>query len=165
MSKADQQFVSMCRDILDHGTTTEGQKVRPVWEDGTPAYTIKNFGVTARYDLREEFPALTLRRTALKSAMDEILWIYQKKSNNVHDLNSHIWDEWADETGSIGKRYRREDEIGTPYCITVDFDTVGDEAKGIVADNCVTVRDRDTMEQVRMPISELKSYIESKIEF
>ena len=96
MSKADQQFVAMCRDILDHGTTTEGQKVRPVWEDGTPAYTIKNFGVTARYDLREEFPALTLRRTALKSAMDEILWIYQKKSNNVHDLNSHIWDEWAD---------------------------------------------------------------------
>ncbi len=95
MSKADQQFVTMCRDILDHGTTTEGQKVRPVWEDGTPAYTIKNFGVTARYDLREEFPALTLRRTALKSAMDEILWIYQKKSNNVHDLNSHIWDEWA----------------------------------------------------------------------
>ena len=73
MSKADQQFVTMCRDILDHGTTTEGQKVRPVWEDGTPAYTIKNFGVTARYDLREEFPALTLRRTALKSAMDEIL--------------------------------------------------------------------------------------------
>ena len=105
MSKADQQFVTMCRDILDHGTTTEGQKVRPVWEDGTPAYTIKNFGVTARYDLREEFPALTLRRTALKSAMDEILWIYQKKSNNVHALNSHIWDEWADETGSIGKAY------------------------------------------------------------
>lgn len=105
MSKADQQFVTMCRDILDHGTTTEGQKVRPVWEDGTPAYTIKNFGVTVRYDLREEFPALTLRRTALKSAMDEILWIYQKKSNNVHDLNSHIWDEWADETGSIGKAY------------------------------------------------------------
>ena len=105
MSKADQQFVTMCRDILDHGTTTEGQKVRPVWEDGTSAYTIKNFGVTARYDLREEFPALTLRRTALKSAMDEILWIYQKKSNNVHDLNSHIWDEWADETGSIGKAY------------------------------------------------------------
>lgn len=105
MSKADQLFVKMCTDILDHGTTTEGQKVRPRWEDGTPAYTIKNFGVTARYDLREEFPALTLRRTALKSAMDEILWIYQKKSNNIHDLNSHIWDEWADETGSIGKAY------------------------------------------------------------
>ena len=105
MSKADQLFVRMGTDILDHGTTTEGQKVRPHWEDGTPAYTIKNFGVTARYDLREEFPALTLRRTALKSAMDEILWIYQRKSNNIHDLNSHIWDEWADETGSIGKAY------------------------------------------------------------
>ena len=108
MSKADQQFVTMCRDILDHGTTTEGQKVRPVWEDGTPAYTIKNFGVTARYDLREEFPALTLRRTALKSAMDEILWIYQKKSNNVHDLNSHIWDEWADENGDLGPVYGKQ---------------------------------------------------------
>lgn len=105
MSKADQQFVRMCTDILEHGTTTEGQKVRPRWEDGTPAYTIKNFGVVARYDLREEFPALTLRRTALKSAMDEVLWIYQKKSNNIHDLKSHIWDEWADETGSIGKAY------------------------------------------------------------
>ena len=80
MSKADQLFVKMCSDILDHGTTTQGEKVRPKWEDGTPAYTIKNFGVTARYDLREEFPALTLRRTALKSAMDEILWIYQRKS-------------------------------------------------------------------------------------
>lgn len=105
MSKADQLFVKMCSDILDHGTTTQGEKVRPKWEDGTPAYTIKNFGVTARYDLREEFPALTLRRTALKSAMDEILWIYQRKSNNIHDLKSHIWDEWADETGSIGKAY------------------------------------------------------------
>lgn len=105
MSKADQLFVSMCKDILDHGTTTEGEKVRPRWEDGSPAYTIKNFGVTNRYDLREEFPALTLRRTALKSAMDEILWIYQKKSNNINDLNSHIWDQWADESGSIGKAY------------------------------------------------------------
>lgn len=105
MSKADRLFVSMCKDILDHGTTTEGEKVRPRWEDGSPAYTIKNFGVTNRYDLREEFPALTLRRTALKSAMDEILWIYQKKSNNINDLNSHIWDQWADESGSIGKAY------------------------------------------------------------
>lgn len=105
MSKADQLFVSMCKDILDHGTTTEGEKVRPRWEDGSPAYTIKNFGVTNRYDLREEFPALTLRRTALKSAMDEILWIYQKKSNSINDLNSHIWDQWADESGSIGKAY------------------------------------------------------------
>ena len=105
MSKADELFCAMCADILEHGTTTEGQKVRPRWEDGTPAYTIKQFGVVNRYDLREEFPALTLRRTALKSAMDEVLWIYQKKSNNIHDLHSHIWDEWADETGSIGKAY------------------------------------------------------------
>ena len=105
MSKADELFCSMCADILENGTTTEGQKVRPHWEDGTPAYTIKQFGVVNRYDLREEFPALTLRRTALKSAMDEVLWIYQKKSNDIHDLHSHIWDEWADETGSIGKAY------------------------------------------------------------
>lgn len=105
MSKADDIFIEMCRDILDNGTTTEGQKVRPHWEDGTPAYTIKRFGVCNHYDLRKEFPALTLRRTALKSAMDEILWIYQKKSNNIHDLHSHIWDEWADEEGSIGKAY------------------------------------------------------------
>ena len=105
MSKADTIFINMCQDILQHGTTTENEKVRPHWPDGTSAYTIKKFGVCNRYDLREEFPALTLRRTALKSAMDEILWIYQKKSNNIHDLNSHIWDEWADETGSIGKAY------------------------------------------------------------
>ena len=105
MSKADDVFVAMCRDILEHGTTTEGQRVRPRWEDGTAAYTIKQFGVVNRYDLREEFPALTLRRTPLKSAMDEVLWIYQRKSNDIHDLNSHIWDEWADEGGSIGKAY------------------------------------------------------------
>ena len=105
MSKADDLFAAMCQDILDNGTTTEGQKVRPRWEDGTPAYTIKQFGVVNHYDLRDEFPALTLRRTALKSAMDEVLWIYQKKSNNVHDLHSHIWDEWANEDGSIGKAY------------------------------------------------------------
>lgn len=105
MSKADQLFIDMCQNIIENGTDTQGQKVRPHWEDGTPAYTIKQFGVCNRYDLREEFPALTLRRTALKSAMDEILWIYQRKSNNIHDLHSHIWDEWADETGSIGKAY------------------------------------------------------------
>ena len=105
MSKADDLFVSMCTDILENGTTNEGQKVRPHWEDGAPAYTIKQFGVVNRYDLRDEFPALTLRRTALKSCMDEVLWIYQRKSNNIHDLKSHIWDEWADETGSIGKAY------------------------------------------------------------
>lgn len=105
MSYADDIFCAMCADIIENGTTTEGQKVRPHWEDGTPAYTIKKFGVCNRYDLRREFPALTLRRTALKSAMDEVLWIYQRKSNNIHDLHSHIWDEWADETGSIGKAY------------------------------------------------------------
>ena len=105
MSKADRIFIDMCSDIIENGTATEGEKVRPTWEDGTSAYTIKKFGVCNRYDLREEFPALTLRRTALKSAMDEVLWIYQKKSNNVNDLNSHIWDSWADESGSIGKAY------------------------------------------------------------
>ena len=105
MSKADDLFVAMCQDILDRGTTTEGQRVRPTWDDGTKAYTIKRFGVCNRYDLREEFPALTLRRTALKSCMDEILWIYQRKSNNVCDLNSHIWDAWADADGSIGRAY------------------------------------------------------------
>lgn len=121
MSKADELFVSMCQDILDNGTTTEGQTVRPHWEDGTPAYTIKNFGVTNRYDLREEFPALTLRRTALKSAMDEILWIYQRKSNNINDLHSHIWDEWADETGSIGKAYGYQIAQKSHY-VEGDFD-------------------------------------------
>ena len=115
MSKADDIFIAMCSDIIEHGTTTEGQRVRPRWEDGTPAYTIKRFGVCNRYDLREEFPALTLRRTALKSAMDEVLWIYQRKSNNIHDLNSHIWDEWADETGSIGKAYGYQVGVKTHY--------------------------------------------------
>ncbi len=115
MSKADDIFCAMCADIIDNGTTTEGQKVRPRWEDGTPAYTIKKFGVCNRYDLREEFPALTLRRTALKSAMDEVLWIYQRKSNNIHDLNSHIWDEWADEDGSIGKAYGYQIGVKSHY--------------------------------------------------
>ena len=105
MSLADNIFIDMCKDVIENGTSTEGEKVRPVWEDGTPAYTIKRFGVVNRYDLRREFPALTLRRTALKSAMDEILWIWQQKSNNIHDLHSHIWDSWADENGSIGKAY------------------------------------------------------------
>ena len=105
MSWADKIFIDMCRDIIDNGTSTEGEKVRPVWEDGTPAYTIKKFGVVNRYDLSKEFPALTLRRTAIKSCVDEMLWIWQKKSNNVHELRSHIWDSWADETGSIGKAY------------------------------------------------------------
>ncbi|MDD5922610.1 MAG: thymidylate synthase [Eubacteriales bacterium] len=105
MSKADTLFVNMCQDILDHGFSTEGQKVRPHWPDGTPAYTIKKFGVVNRYDLSEEFPAITLRRTAIKSSVEEMLWIWQKKSNNVHDLKTRIWDSWADENGSIGKAY------------------------------------------------------------
>lgn len=105
MSQADKLFVTMCQDILDHGFSSEGQTVRAKWEDGVPAHTIKQFGVVNRYDLQEEFPALTLRPTAIKSAVDEMLWIWQKKSNNIHDLNSHIWDSWADEDGSIGKAY------------------------------------------------------------
>lgn len=105
MSIADQIFINTCRDILDNGISDEGLPVRPHWLDGTPAHTIKKFCIVNRYDLSKEFPIITLRRTAFKSAIDEILWIWQKKSNNVHDLNSHIWDSWADETGSIGKAY------------------------------------------------------------
>ena len=105
MSKADELFKKMCQEIIDNGYSTEGEKVRPHWEDGTPAHTIKTFGVVNRYDLSEEFPALTLRPTGIKSAVDEMLWIWQKKSNNIHDLKSHIWDSWADENGSIGKAY------------------------------------------------------------
>jgi len=105
MSLADKIFVEMCKDIIENGTSTEGEKVRPVWEDGTSAYTIKKFGVVNRYDLSKEFPAITLRKTAIKTCTDEMLWIWQRKSNNIHDLKGHIWDEWADETGSIGKAY------------------------------------------------------------
>ena len=105
MSKADTLFVNMCREILDNGFSSEGQIVRPRWEDGTPAHTIKTFGVVNRYNLAEEFPALTLRPTAIKSAVEEMLWIWQKKSNNVNDLQTRIWDSWADENGSIGKAY------------------------------------------------------------
>lgn len=105
MSKADTIFIEMCQDILENGTSTKDQAVRPHWSDGTPAYTIKQFGICNRYDLRQEFPALTLRQTYIKSAVDEVLWIYQKKSNNIHDLKTHIWDEWADQAGSIGKAY------------------------------------------------------------
>ena len=105
MSRADQLFVNMCNEILANGFSSEGQTVRARWEDGTPAHTIKTFGVVNRYDLQEEFPALTLRPTAIKTAVDEMLWIWQRKSNNIRDLNGHIWDEWADENGSIGKAY------------------------------------------------------------
>ncbi|MCI7147830.1 MAG: thymidylate synthase [Candidatus Fimisoma sp.] len=105
MSKADVLFVNMCKEILENGFSSEGQKVRARWEDGTPAHTIKAFGIVNRYDLQEEFPALTLRPTAIKTAVDELLWIWQKKSNNIKDLKGHIWDQWADEDGSIGKAY------------------------------------------------------------
>lgn len=105
MSYADNIFIDMCKDILENGCSTEGEKVRPKWEDGASAYTIKRFGVVNRYDLSREFPAITLRRTGIKNAFDEILWIWQKKSNNIKDLGSHIWDSWADENGSIGKAY------------------------------------------------------------
>lgn len=115
MSYADHVFIDMCRDILENGTSTEGEKVRPVWADGTSAYTIKKFGVVNRYDLSKEFPALTLRRTAIKSCTDELLWIWQKKSNNINDLHSHIWDSWADEDGSIGKAYGYQMQVKHKY--------------------------------------------------
>ena len=105
MSKADKIFIETCRDILDNGVWDTEFDVRPVWADGEKAHTIKKFGVVNRYNLEEEFPIITLRQTYYKSAIDELLWIWQKKSNNVHDLKSHIWDSWADESGSIGKAY------------------------------------------------------------
>ena len=115
MAYADDVFKAMCRDIIDNGTDTKGEKVRPHWPDGTPAYTIKKFGVVNRYDLRKEFPILTLRSTSLKLCTDELLWIWQKKSNNIHDLGSHIWDEWADEDGSIGKAYGYQMQVKHKY--------------------------------------------------
>ncbi len=105
MSYADILFAENCRDILENGVWDTDYEVRPRWQDGTPAHTVKKFGMISRYDLSKEFPMMTLRRTAWKSALDELLWIWQKKSNNIHQLNSHIWDSWADETGSIGKAY------------------------------------------------------------
>lgn len=105
MSKTDDIFIAMCKDILENGVTSEGEVVRAKWADGVPAHTIKKFAVVNRYDLSEEFPILTLRPTNLKAAVDELLWIWQKKSNNINELNSKIWDSWADEEGSIGKAY------------------------------------------------------------
>ncbi|MBR5614999.1 MAG: thymidylate synthase [Clostridia bacterium] len=115
MSKADKIFVDMCRDIIDNGWSDKDCEVRPRWEDGTPAHTIKKFGVVNRYNLDEEFPILTLRPTYLKSAIDELLWIWQKKSNNIKDLKSHIWDSWADENGSIGKAYGYQMSVKHKY--------------------------------------------------
>lgn len=105
MSYADIVFTENCRKILDHGSWDKEFDVRPHWADGAPAYTKKVFGIVNRYNLAEEFPLMTLRKTVFANAVDEILWIWQKKSSNVKDLNSHIWDAWADETGSIGKAY------------------------------------------------------------
>jgi thymidylate synthase len=113
MSKADDIFIGMCRDILDNGFSSEGQAVRARWGDGTPAHTIKRFGVVNRYDLSDEFPALTLRPTPIRLCVDELLWIWQKKSNMVSELSSHIWDAWADENGSIGKAYGYQ--LGVKY--------------------------------------------------
>lgn len=105
MSFADKVFINTCKDILAHGFWDTNLDVRPKWEDGTPAHTVKLFGVVNRYDLSKEFPAQTIRKTFIKSAVDELLWIWQKKSNNIADLGSHVWDQWADENGSIGKAY------------------------------------------------------------
>ena len=105
MSRADEIFRQNCRDILEHGVWDTDREVRPRWEDGTPAHTVKKFGIVNRYNLAEEFPILTLRRTYFKTCIDELLWIWQMKSNNIHDLRGHIWDSWADESGSIGKAY------------------------------------------------------------
>ena len=115
MSYADQVFRQNCLDILQNGARDDNLTVRPHWDDGTPAHTIKKFGIVNRYDLQKEFPILTLRRTYWKSAVDELLWIWQKKSNNVHDLSARIWDAWADETGSIGKAYGYQLGIKHPY--------------------------------------------------
>lgn len=115
MAKVDKIFKEMCDDILSNGTKSDGQDVRPKWSDGTPAHTIKKFGVVNRYNLAEEFPALTLRRTAFKSAIEELLWIWQKGSNNVNDLNTRIWDSWADENGSIGKAYGYQMSVKHKY--------------------------------------------------
>ena len=105
MSRADEIFAQNMTDIMENGFWDTDLPVRPKWEDGTPAHTVKKFGIVNRYNLQEEFPILTMRRTAFKSCVDELLWIWQKKSNNIKDLNSHIWDSWADENGSIGKAY------------------------------------------------------------
>ena len=105
MSRADEIFIANCKDILTNGVWDTELEVRPRWADGAPAHTVKKFGIVNRYDLSEEFPILTIRRTFWKSAIDELLWIWQAKSNNVNELRTRVWDAWADETGSIGKAY------------------------------------------------------------
>lgn len=115
MSLADEIFIRNCRDILDNGVWDTDREVRPRWEDGASAHTVKKFGIVNRYDLSREFPILTLRRTFWKTALDELLWIWQKKSSNIRDLRGHIWDEWADENGSIGKAYGYQLGIKSRY--------------------------------------------------
>lgn len=115
MSYADQVFIQNCKDILSRGVWDTDREVRPRWEDGSPAHTVKLFGIVNRYDLRKEFPILTVRRQFIKTAVDELLWIWQKKSNNIRDLNSHIWDSWADEEGSIGKAYGYQMSVKHQY--------------------------------------------------
>ncbi len=123
MSLADELFIQNCRDILENGISDEGQEVRPHWEDGTPAHTIKKFCIVNRYDLQKEFPIMTLRRVYYRSAINEILWIYQKKSNRIADLDSHIWDAWQDENGTIGKAYGYQLGVKHHYS-EGDFDQV-----------------------------------------
>lgn len=123
MSCADKIFIQNIKDILENGISDENLEVRPHWEDGTPAHTVKKFGIVNRYDLSKEFPILTLRRTFLKTAVKEILWIWQKKSNNINDLDAHIWDSWADESGSIGKAYGYQLGIKNRYA-EGEFDQV-----------------------------------------
>ena len=123
MSKADEIFIAMCKDILGNGFSSEGEDVRAKWTDGTPAHTIKKFAVVNRYDLSKEFPIFTLRPTNLKAAIDELLWIWQSKSNNIKHLNSRIWDSWASEEGSIGKAYGYQLGIKHKYK-EGDFDQV-----------------------------------------
>jgi len=115
MSSADIAFINTCKDILENGSWVTDERVRPHWDDGEPAFTIKKFGVVNRYDLSKDFPLITIRPISLKAAVDEILWIWQKKSNNIHDLNSHIWDSWADENGSIGKAYGYQMSVKHKY--------------------------------------------------
>ena len=115
MSIADRIFIENCRDIISNGVWDTDRPVRPRWEDGSPAHTVKLFGVVNRYDLQEEFPLMTLRRTYWRSGVEELLWIWQKKSNNINDLNSHIWDSWADEDGSIGKAYGYQMQVKHQY--------------------------------------------------
>lgn len=115
MSLADEIFIDNCRDILTNGISDMGQEVRPHWDDGTPAHTIRKFGLVNRYNVGEEFPLLTLRKIYYRSAIEEVLWIYQKKSNNIHDLSTHIWDAWADKNGSIGKAYGYQMSVKHQY--------------------------------------------------